>query len=597
MLAALYGLLALAMYLGTQLATRWGHAAGLVFSAGAAFFLTLHLREQTRPGGVTSSLNELPVLVSFVGVCLVVCLLYYLATYAFAAPREWRRLGAWTLIAVTGFFVLLATFYFSSNVFRWHLLRHNRLLGAFSYHLLAEDTASVKDALWKEHEMADAATIVPAHHEAPAEAGQGEEVQLLPQPNIVLIVVDTLRADALAGYGGAPGLMPHLNAFASESQVFVDVKANSSWTGPSMASLFTGLLPEEHGAVQGSPLGPDNVTLPEALQLRGYRTVGFVSNGAVIRADRGMAQGFEEFHQLDTRGGSYPPYPPAEVVNEAVFRWLRKAFAVEPDSDTKTDQPSQDETVAQVHRPLFLYIHYLDPHTPYLSGGDANPVRHSDAIAAYEAELRYLDTELHATLDVLAEQLEGPTHTLITSDHGEEFGEHGERGHGRTLYDEVLAIPALLNLGAGGTRGEIDAKLEARDFYDLLIRLANSDDLDVGAWARGKGRSERYSSVYTSRPDLGFANLLLRPHRVEACLRLIETDGYTLIWSGQGNTYELYDLRNDPAQLDNIAADEPDVVERLRAVLESAVSYWSPRIIQAPSEEELERLRALGYIR
>ena len=85
MLAALYGLLALAMYLGTQLATRWGHAAGLVFSAGAAFFLTLHLREQTRPGGVTSSLNELPVLVSFVGVCLVVCLLYYLATYAFAA--------------------------------------------------------------------------------------------------------------------------------------------------------------------------------------------------------------------------------------------------------------------------------------------------------------------------------------------------------------------------------------------------------------------------------------------------------------------------------------------------------------------------------
>ena len=380
-----------------------------------------------------------------------------------------------------------------------------------------------------------------------------------PPPDVLLVLVDTLRADALAATGGVGGVMPFLDQLADRSLVFSDVKANAPWTYPSMASFFTGMLPEEHGAVWGGELDEQQWTLAEALAQRGYRTEAYVGNGAWMRADLGMAQGFARFEQLDAPGGNYPP---AEEVTTAAL----------------------DSFDAASEQPLFLYVHYMDPHVPYLAAGIADPADHDIARAAYQADLAHLDAELRRLVDAISARRDRPARLLITADHGEEFGEHGERGHGRVLYDEVLRVPALLHDFGDDAGGVIAEPLEGRDFFFLLQGLADDPSFDVPAWARAQARTERYASTYyTNRSPI---YRWLRPYRAAICLQAIERDGYTLIWSCQGNTYELYDLSTDPAQRHNIAAREPEVVERLAAAMRDAPAYWTRSVTRDFSPEE-----------
>ena len=118
---------------------------------------------------------------------------------------------------------------------------------------------------------------------------------------------------------------------------------------------------------------------------------------------------------------------------------------------------------------------------------------------------------------------------------------------------------------------------------------------DARSWARAHAREERYAATYYTNASPVYR--WLRPYRAAICLQTIERDGYSLIWSCQGNTYELYDLRTDPGQLRNIAAREPEVVERLAAAMRDAPRYWTRSVTRDFSPEELERLRALGYLR
>jgi len=422
LLALLYGLLALVIYLPALIAVPWGRLPAFVGALTTAFILALHYREQTRPSGTAESLDKPEVLAAFALGWVAVAVLYYFATRVLCPPDIGRRSGIMLIGVMPLLFGVLTVSYYASNTFRWHLLRHNTLLGAASYHLFADDTASVRDAMWEENE---AMSPVPTSDAGGAPARSGEsldsEVPAVDESaaaqasnsaaNIVFVLVDTLRTDALAAYGGNAELMPFLNSYAERSFVFTDVKANSSWTFPSMASFFTGLLPEEHGAVWGSSLGEDKWTLAEAMAARGYRTAAFVSNGVAVREDRGMSQGFEEFHQLGTRGAMYPR---ADEMNDAAFEWLQ-------------EHPTDDSA----RQPVFLYVHYLDPHTPYLAAGVVDPASHDEAMDAYDTELRYLDEQLRRLVEGLEAQLDGHTHLFLVSDHGEEFGEHGERGHGR----------------------------------------------------------------------------------------------------------------------------------------------------------------------
>jgi arylsulfatase A-like enzyme len=388
----------------------------------------------------------------------------------------------------------------------------------------------------------------------------------------VFVLVDTLRADGLAAYGGPPDLMPELNAIAAQSLVFQNVLANATWTRPSVASLFTGLLPEEHGAVDRSDALPhDRVTLAEVLSERGYATAAFVSNFGAVGRSSGFAQGFQEFREITSPAMK----PRAEQVNREVADWLAR-------------RRQRGETDA----PAFLYIHYLDPHAPYLAGGPSAPKVRRRARQAYLAELRYFDAHVPRLFDLIDHELGGPTFVFLTSDHGAEFGEHGEGGHGHSLYPEVLHLPALLRT-PGAEAGTIAEALEERDFFDLLLRLAGSPPLDVRAWARDAARGTRYASIYGTTTLYG----IQRPYLREVAMRAVEQDGAMAIWSAYGPTYELYDLERDPGARVNLVEREPDRLERMRRTLDEFPAHWSrPVPIDSLPVANEEQLRALGYI-
>ena len=477
------------------------------------------------------------------------------------------RIGVWPALAVAlgagvAFVAITMASAFASETMRWHLIRHNGMIGTLLHHAGVAPSIGIEESL-AEIEVEPQ----PASPEA-VEAGEPDET---PQDgrrrNVVFILVDTWRADSLGPYGGGFELMPRLSRLASRSYSFTNVWANASWTRPSVASFFTGLLPEQTGVLlETDALGPHFQTIAEIYRDRGYRTAAFVTNSHV-GSSVGFAQGFEVFEEFEDA----VHYARAGEVREAVVDWL-----------------AQDDARG---RGLFLYIHLLDPHTPYLSGGArAVGPKHSDR--AYRRELAYVDEQV-ASLIVETRALLGPdTIVVLTSDHGEEFGDHGGYGHGHSLYRELLWIPLVLDLG-DGEGALLNEELDSRDVFVLLRALASSSP-KVGEWARAARRQQRYASSY-AQPSAGWVDRLVFPFRAQR-LRAIEEDGQFLVWSGHGSTFELYDSRRDPLQLSNIASEHQHLVSELGRRLDSVVGYRTIAPAAEPSDADLERLKALGYV-
>ncbi|MDH3213222.1 MAG: sulfatase [Myxococcales bacterium] len=554
--AVIYALLALTLYAGSLWLACVAALPGLLACLGVGALLVWHLREQAMVPGRPAAFAVAAVGMGFA---------FFLAVRL--RSRDWRanRLAVIFALVATLFVVTLVTLFHTSNDIRWHLLRHNKLLGTPAYYLIANDVEAMCEELW-------------AERRAQRDEGSGTLAALPSRgptatrpPNIVFVLIDTLRADALAAYGGDPHATPELNRFAQESVVFTNVLANASWTRPSVASFFTGLLPEEHGAVdRGDRLPDEQLTLAESLRSYGYSTTAFVTNFAAVGRGSGFAQGFDEFHQLPAGAHAYAR---AEDVNRAVRGWLARRSVGKEDG----------------WKPLFLYVHYLDPHTPYLSGGP-EARSHGEARESYDAEVRYVDRAVGGLLDNLRRQLPEPTVVVVTSDHGEEFGEHGERGHGYSLYREAIWLPTIVHI-PGGEADEISAPLEARDFFDLLVRVAASGSVDPVEWAKARARSRRYASIYSTT-----ASAVHRPYLSHVCMRSIEEDGLRLVWSGYGSTYELYDLTRDPDERRSLARALPDRVEALEKSIDDPVSRWVERVPVEEDAQTVEMLRVLGYV-
>jgi arylsulfatase A-like enzyme len=561
--AALYLLLSLALVRGAAFLARLGPLPRWLGAFAVAFSAVWHFREQTFLPGSIAAAVLLAAVLSVPG--------YLTAARLFAEdedrePRSARSVLAGAVVAGLGFAALGAAAYHAAPLVRWHLLRHNTMLGTPAYYALDRSVASRMDDLFAAHrppgsEEGAPRDPPPAAETAPAPAGEAA-------PNLVFVLIDTLRADALAAHGGDPDLMPNLNRFFAGAHRFTDVVASSSWTRPSVASFFTGLLPEEHGARQSfDPLAEDHVTLAEVLSARGYRTAAFVTNVAAINREFGFDQGFDDFYEFQDL-----PYARAEKVKRAVSQWLAESF-------------SADDR-------WFLYLHFLDPHEPYLAGVEPRRKRPDEYRRAYREELRYLDRELGEIFEALQRELPAPTWFFVTSDHGEEFFEHELFGHGYTLYEEVVRIPAALHTDAGsGT--DVTARLEARDFFELLLDAAlGGGEKAIAELAAERSRERRYMSLYNHTEG----RLLLRPYLRRMCSRAVEEDGYKLIWSAYGDTYELYRLEDDPGETVNLAGEEPERVARMAAAFDGHVEFWSFAESRELSEEARERLKALGYL-
>jgi arylsulfatase A-like enzyme len=526
-------------------AAPYGRVARLAAGSLAGGVIAAHARELF---GEPRSTLAAAATIALLGVLLA------LLARAFDHPvrAKPRAFAALALAAALPASVALAS---RDGAARLVLLRHARLLGTPLALATGGDVVAAA-----QRRQDEPAAPPPAAGEGRPPIQRGAHAR-----SVVLVVVDTLRADALAPWGGEEEL-PAFDALAREGWVLADVRADSSWTKASVASIFTGLSPEAHGVrALAHALEERHRTLAERFREAGYRTAGFSANVAQIHAAAGFAQGFDEFATLE---GGAEPYARAPRVRRAVERWLA---GVEPGGP-----------------PVFLYVHLLDPHEPYLSGETSRLAVPRLRRAAYAAEVRTVDRELGPLVAALRERLDDPVF-VVASDHGEELGDHGGFGHGATLLREVVVIPVLV-AGAGGA-GRLDARLSGRDLYDLLPRFA-AGPVDVAAWARSHDRETRRSSLHFRWPRMP----LHRPYlRVTDAVR-IEDGRFALVRTVYGDTRELYDLVADPAERRNLAARLPDEVARLERLLAATEPRWSPPGAPHDLGPAAAHLRALGYL-
>jgi choline-sulfatase len=387
---------------------------------------------------------------------------------------------------------------------------------------------------------------------------------------VVLITLDTTRADRLPAYGFMDASMPHLDRLAREGVVFDQAASVSPLTLPAHASLFTGLLPPAHGVRDNadSPLAPDHTTLAEILQGRGFRTGAFVGS-VVVDADRGLAQGFERYSGV---GASDRPRP---------RRGQRRADEVIGDATGWLEEVAGSR--------FFLWAHLYDPHRPY---DPPEPFR-SRYADPYVGEIAFADSQIGRLLEQLeAHDLLDRTLLIVAADHGESLGEHGERDHGIFIYQSVIRVPLIMR-GPGIAPGRIGEVVRLTDVMptvlDLLGIPAPALDgvslVDLMRGRRGDLDREAYAeSLYPQR--FGWSPL-----------RALRQGRYKFI---EAPRPELYDLHRDPFEERNLYDERRPMADALAQRLavigdrEPAPGGRAEAGLVSPALQQ--RLAALGYV-
>lgn len=396
--------------------------------------------------------------------------------------------------------------------------------------------------------------------------------------NVLLVSLDTLRADRVGSYGYAPAQTPALDGLARRGLRFEQATTVVPLTLPAHSSLLTGTFPAWHGVRDngGFYLADDQLTLAEHLKEKGFRTGGFV--GAFVLDRRwGIAQGFEHFFDdfdLD-KFGDTPSMdaiqrPGSEVVDHAL-EWL-----------------AEDR-----RQPFFAWVHLYDPHTPYAAPEPYRSRFPATASGAYDAEIAATDAQVGRLLDALEEQgrLE-ETLVVVTGDHGEMLGEHGEQTHGFFIYDAAVRIP-LLMAGPGLPARAIKDQVRIVDVMPTVLALLGLSPPPAvqGVSLLPLARGERLSLVAHSE------SWYPRYHYGWSELQSIQDGRYKYIKAPRA---ELYDLSGDPHELQDLAASDPGRRGTLDAALSEHVARTTnqnaARGPQAIDSETEERLAALGYV-
>ncbi|HUO86991.1 MAG TPA: sulfatase [Thermoanaerobaculia bacterium] len=420
------------------------------------------------------------------------------------------------------------------------------------------------------------------------------------RPNVVLIVVDTLRADHLGAYGHHRGTSPQIDRrLAARGTLFESAYAQAPWTLPSVLSYLTGRHPGELIDPGGQPIAvpPEVPTLAERLRAAGYRTGAFVAN-PTLQPTVGFDRGFETW---------WAPPPvvaslslAADAVNRRALPWL----------------------AAHAANPFFLYVHYMDPHDPYASpasGAERSPF-HPDydgeltgemvhgvylgeveladpeedrrqLAALYDSEIAYVDEKIGELIDAFGDQLVGRTLFVFTSDHGEEFLDHGGWKHGHTLYDEQIRVPLVFRWdGRVGEGRRVSGSVRLVDLVPTILAAAGLDlapELDGADLMPVLGGIESLSRRAAVARHLSFG-----PVRSAAVL-----DGWKLILFNDQEPFEpadpvaratwpldrrrlapieLYDLSADPGEQRNLAGEEPERVEQLASPIHAQLDREMP---------------------
>ena len=449
------------------------------------------------------------------------------------------------------------------------------------------------------------------------------------RPNVLFISIDSLRADHLASYGYDRVTSPNLDRLADEGVLFETVVAESSWTLPTHASMFTGLTSRVHGVDRNARrLAPDAQTLGTIFQRAGYRTRG-VFSGPYLHTTFGFGGGFapgdwsgvEEQSPLDAMS--------PEEAGAQRRETLKDAHGLSHQSITSPAVTAQAESfLAGVgEEPFFLFLHYFDVHFDYIPpeeywrrfdpdyAGDHSPERFLEnpdirpdmpaeelahVLARYDGEILWVDEHIGRVLAALEEHgLGEDTLVMVTSDHGDEFFEHGRTGHRHTLYDEVLLVPLIArHPGRTATRHRVSGVVR---HIDLLPTLLDWVGLPVPESAMGTS----LAGALRGEPlgaDLAALSRLHKPSTRESFTTLRHSDWKWLerTQGGAAPERQVFDLSVDPAE--RVPRREDPRVETgalqlqaLEVLEQQRAGNLDGQEIEVPADIEAE-LRALGYL-
>jgi arylsulfatase A-like enzyme len=433
------------------------------------------------------------------------------------------------------------------------------------------------------------------------------KLNLPDSPNLIIIMVDALRKDHLGLYGYHRNTSPNLDRFALDGKVFQNAVAQCSWTNPSIASFFTSLYGSAHGCLsymddRRNRLDYGLVTLAEGLKDKNYATGAFCANH-LLKKSLHFDQGFDVF---DGIGDEYKPN--ARKLSRNALSWI----------------------LARKDRPFFAYLHYMDAHGPYSAPGDyaglfqnqerrplteqesemlrsyVVPIAGNDLnyyIDQYDGLIRYVDDEIGRLLEVLSQNgvLENSIVVFI-SDHGEAFFDHGFCTHGRSLYGEEIDVPLVVSVPPSlEWNPPVDENLSLIDLTATLLHLLKcSSPYPIDGRVVGENNSigsERgpiYSEEHSDSGLLGFPKVA----RIE--------DGYKAIYMiKSGEVTELYDLKRDPREKNNLAEELPKKATDLSAKIKSWLEEKNRQhnvlgskmaTFSHPVSHRKKELRALGYM-
>ena len=413
--------------------------------------------------------------------------------------------------------------------------------------------------------------------------------------SVLFILIDTLRADRVATYGYERATTPNIDALAARGIRFEQVEAQSSWTKTSMASLWTGLLPEQTGVLRFAHAVPDEVTMPaEIFQDAGFRTAGVWRNGWVA-SNFGFDRGFDIY----TR-----PMP-----NKSSNNLRRNSPSSHKLAGTDLDatQAGVEFLTGTGGHPFFLYMHYMDVHQYLYS--DASPVYGSSFSDIYDSALHWVDQNVGVLVaELKSAGLLDNTVIIIASDHGEAFFEHGGEGHARNLYWEVQNVPLIIAPPIAIEGGIVVEEPVANiDIWPTILDLLGLPELPdaegrsllplvlASAGGEESGGEELRGRTLFAQLDRNWGRDSGETDEVLS----LRKEPYRFIYSrNHSDEPRLFDHSSDPVELQDLSGSASDLVEEFELEAEEflarAERSWEVREIEL-DEMMRAQLRALGY--
>lgn len=482
--------------------------------------------------------------------------------------------------------------------------------------------------------------ILPSFRERMIATERSISLESVDKPNILLIVLDTARADRFSCYNYERNTTPFLASFSEEATLYPNATSPSPWTLPSHASIFTGLYPSAHGTTWKNAVLADHFqTLPEILSEKGYLTMGFCNNPAVADIS-GLDQGFERFVEIWRDN----------IMNPTLFyriEWFFRRFLGRNDGGAlRTNQWVAEwfDRMYRGDRPFFLFINLMECHLWYdapdryhelylegdlspavekLNSSDLYPIlagyislsdrEWRDFGGIYDGDIHYLDRRLEDLIRFLGKEgYLDDTIVVITSDHGEHLGEHGMIDHMMSLYEPLLRIPLIIRVPEGYPDLPVpDRTVQTVDIYPTILALigldegANREKIQ-GISLIGQTADTRGMMIAEHEPPVERILDFLEDYpagteilKYDRSLKSIQIGSFKYIWGSKGEP-ELYDLSNDPGEVVNLVEERNEIASDMeRRLMEWLSSFEHAAVGEGTAEldaDARQRLKALGYI-